>query len=1157
VTVPRLVLSSAVYHWRTNLAIVLGVAVAVSVLSGALLVGDSVRGSLRELALGRLGRTESVVASAGFFREDLSNDIATHAAPGGSAPESSPATAPLLVANGFVTHEASGRRAAGVNVYGVDDRFWTFHGHDPAEGVHLSPALARELGAAADEVILLRLRRPSEIPLESLFGRKEDIGRTIRLTLGGVLPRERLGEFALRPQQSEVRAIVAPLGRIQRDLDVEGMVNTVLIGGTPDGGDVSAAVRLALRLEDLGVRVETIGDPPMLVVESATGILNDALERASRLAGQKLGLTPLPIFTYLANTIRKDDRAIPYSLVAAVDLETVRALNPAVDAFYPPPLPASAPSGPIVVNEWAARELGAVNGDTLRIDYFVWDAASGLRTEQAAFTLEGIVPIAGFAADRRLAPDYPGVTGAESLADWDPPFPIDLSRVRRQDERYWDLHRTTPKAFIEYRRGRELWSTRYGGSTSIRFAIAPSTSSGQAPGSGQAPSTGSGQAPSTGSGPGREAHALLEDLRRELMSTLSPQAMGVTVYPARRLALEASTGATDFGEYFTYFSFFLVVSALLLAVLFFRLGVEQRLKQIGVLRATGFTTASVRGMLLAEAVALAAAGSAIGMAGAIAYGGAIMYGLRTWWIGAVGTTLLELHVSPLSLAAGAFGGIVASALCVVVSLRAVSRLSPRTLLTAHAIDAGSSIDPRRARRRRRASLMLAAAGVLLVAAGFFDRRAQAGAFFGAGAAWLVAWMFALSAWLRMREVRLLAGRGLWPIARLGFRSAAFRPARSVLSATLIAAAAFIIVSVDAFRREGGEIAGDPQSGTGGFVLIGRSELPLVHDPNDPRGREALAVDPAALAPVRFSRFRLRAGEDASCLNLYRPTNPTIVAAEREFIDSGRFTFASSLAETPEERANPWLLLRRQLPDGAVPVVADATSLQYVLHAAVGDVFTMDAGGPEPLRLRFVGALSDSVLQGELVMGEEHFLRLFPNIEGYRLFLIDAAGVADLAGASSLAAELERALAPFGFDAVTAAERLASFHRVENTYLSTFQALGGLGLLLGTIGLATVLFRNVLERRRELALLRAVGYDARRVAVIIMAEAVLLLAAGLAAGAICAALAIAPAWLGRGGALPGIGLAVLLAGVLVAGLVSSWIATRAALRGNVLAALRAE
>jgi hypothetical protein len=239
------------------------------------------------------------------------------------------------------------------------------------------------------------------------------------------------------------------------------------------------------------------------------------------------------------------------------------------------------------------------------------------------------------------------------------------------------------------------------------------------------------------------------------------------------------------------------------------------------------------------------------------------------------------------------------------------------------------------------------------------------------------------------------------------------------------------------------------------------------------------------------------------------------------------------------------------------VVADATSLQYVLHASVGDTFALDVGAERPLVLRFVAALRDSVLQGELIMGERNFVQHFPEQQGYRYFLIDKPGIRSIAEADAFAGVVERELQPFGTDAVPTTARLEEFHRVENTYLSTFQALGGLGLLLGTVGLATVMFRNVLERRRELALLRAVGYDVRSVSTMILAEAALLLGAGLGAGAGCAAIAIAPAWLGRGGTVPGMGLGLLLAAVIVAGLLSSVVATRAALKGPVLEALRAE
>jgi ABC-type lipoprotein release transport system permease subunit len=1101
-----LAVRSAFYYWRTNLAIVRGVTAAVSVLGGALVVGDSVRGSLRDIALGRLGRTETVIASVGFFRDALAGDLA-------KAPDLTGA-APLIVANGFVTNEASGRRAGTVLVYGVDERFWQFHGLPPADGVWISPALAAEIGAKEGDVLLTRLQRPSEIPIESLFGRKDEVGRTVRLTMTGVLPPERLGEFALQPQQTAVRAVFAPLARIQRDLAVQNQINTVLLAGTAPVD----RIRQTLTLEDLGVRVAAPAQSSDVIVESASGIVNDALERAARNAASKLGLDPIPVFTYLANSIRKADRVVPYSLITATDLRA-GALAKA----------GSSNADTIVLNDWTARELGAKPGDRIDIDYYLWDPAQGLLTRTASFTVSNVIPIAGFAADRRLAPEYPGISGASGLAEWDPPFPIDLSRVRPQDEKYWDAYRTTSKAFIPYERGRELWQSRYGALTSLRFRRAAEVA----------------------------PQKTVTDLNSAILAELSPAAMGVSIYPARQLALESATGATDFGEYFTYFSFFLVVSAVMLVVLFFKLGVEQRLKQIGVMRAAGFTTGVIRKLLTFEGFLLAVDGAILGIAGAIAYAHVIVYGLKTWWVGAVGTQLLNVHVSPVSLIAGAAGGVVAAVVCIAVSLRTVRRMSPRTLLTAQALDAAAAFDDRRARRAKRVAAAVALFGVMLLGVGFGSRVAQAGAFFGAGAALLVACLMFLSGWLRERDARLISGRGPWAVARLGFRSAAFRPGRSVLSAALIASAAFIIVSVDAFRRGGGELTDDPKTGTGGFALLARSELPIVPNMNGEAGREALLMQAPGMQGVTFTRFRVRQGQDASCLNLYRPTNPTIVAPEPGFIEANRFVFSSSSAATSAEHANPWLLLRKTFDDGSVPVVADATSLQYVLHAGVGDTFSMDIGAAAPLVLRFVGALRDSVLQGELVMAEEQFVRLFPGQQGYRMFLIDKPGIRTIAAANDLAGVVEKELQPFGVDAVTTVERLEEFHRVENTYLSTFQALGGLGLLLGTIGLAAVMFRNVLERRRELALLRAVGFDARNVSRMILAESAFLLGAGLVAGALCAVIAIAPAWLGRGGTMPGSGLLFLFAAVIVSGVLSSLVATRAALGGRMLDALRSE
>ncbi len=1104
-----LIWRSARHHWRTNLAVVLGVAAAVSVLSGALLVGDSVRGSLRDIAVGRLGRTDHVISSSGFFRDALARDI-HDASPGVS-------TTPLIVATGFVTHEASSRRAAGVVVYGVDQRFWTFHGLPDRPGVLLSPPLASELGAAVGDTLLLRVQKPSAIPVESLFGRKDEVARTVRLTATAILPSEQLGEFSIRPQQSEIRALFVPLPRIQRDLGIADRVNTVLASGAA-AESLAATIRQVVTLEDLSATVAAT-DPPAIVVESSAGIVSDSLFTAATDAGSALGVEPIPVFTYLANTIRKGDRQIPYSLVTATNLEQAVLGSPSS-------IGRNQPADAIVLNDWAARELQAVPGDEVTLDYFLWDAVPGLTTHSAAFRVAAIVPIAGFAADRRLAPQYPGITAANSLADWDPPFPVDLSRVRPQDEAYWKAYRTIPKAFINYERGREMWKTRYGAATSVRFAVPE----------------------------GADAGAVANRLREAMRPLLQPQASGLTIAAARRDALAASEGATDFGAYFTYFSFFIVASALLLALLFFRLGIEQRLRQIGIMRASGFTIAQIRTLLVAEVLVLAAVGSALGTVDAIAYGQLMVYGLRTWWVGAVGTTRLTLHPSAVSLAIGASAGLVTAIVCVTVSLRAVARLSPRALLHAQAIDSERSIAAP-TRRLTIVKWICAAAAAVMLVAGFTGVGSRTGLFFGAAAALLAAAMCQLSSSLRARDSMAITTGARWPLWRLGFRSAASRPSRSVLSAALIAAAAFIIVSVDAFRR-GSEFSDDQHSGTGGFALLAESEVPLLASPNDASGRETLVLNAPDFSRIRFTRFRLRPGQDASCLNLYRPTTPTIVAPESGFIEGGRFSFAASMATTDAERANPWLLLRRQ-GTGAVPVIADATSLEYVLHASVGDTFSMDVGSDKPIVLQFVGVLSDSILQGELVMSEENFTRLFPAVQGYRFFLIDDPAVHEQQTADRLAGTLERELAPFGFDAVSTAERLAAFHRVENTYLSTFQMLGGLGLLLGTIGLSAIMFRNVLERRRELALLRAVGFTTGHLSTVIVAEAALVIGVGLLTGAGCAVLAVAPAWLSRGGTRPGIGLLMLLVAVAIAGVVSSLIATRAALRGGLLDALAAE
>src|SRR5450759_4121459 len=501
------------WYWRTNLAVLLGVATATGVLGGAALVGESVRASLRALVLERLGNADYVVTRGGFFREAL-------------AAEMQPA-APLIALDGVVTHEPSGKRAQGVQVYGVDERFWKFQGLPGAaprgREIQLTAALAGELGAASGDAILLRIPKFSAIPLETLQGRKEDIGKTLRRGMSGLVQRA----FSLRAQQGDVRAVYVSLAHLQREVNQPRRVNTIIAthGKLP-----------AITLADMGIRLREIVAPPgddapvglrslgerrvqgdprgpggpphnqALSLETDSAGISDALAEAAARTAQALGLRKQPVLSYLANSMRIGARQVPYSVVTALDA-------------------APAPTGEdgIVLNQWAAADLHASVGDWLELDYFVWKPDGQLHTETSKFQVERVVPVD--AGDRDLTPDYPGITASRSLRDWDPPFPLDLTRIRPRDEEYWNRYRTTPKAFVRLARGRALWGTRFGSLTSVR--VRNSSSREECPPERGRPR---GRPSLEGCSTGGYAEAL--------RAALDPASMGMTVIPVKAQSLE-------------------------------------------------------------------------------------------------------------------------------------------------------------------------------------------------------------------------------------------------------------------------------------------------------------------------------------------------------------------------------------------------------------------------------------------------------------------------------------------------------------------------------------------------------------------------------------------------------------------------------------------
>ena len=548
----------------------------------------------------------------------------------------------------------------------------------------------------------------------------------------------------------------------------------------------------------------------------------------------------------------------------------------------------------------------------------------------------------------------------------------------------------------------------------------------------------------------------------------------------------------------------------------------------------------------------------MGLAGGVGYAWLMLAGLRSWWLGAVVTPFLRLDVTPASLAIGYASGVLVSLLTIFFSIRQMRGVSVRRLVSGQATEA---IDP----HRRGGRLAGRIAGLMLVvavgAAGWGTQLGgmpQAGAFFGCGASVLTAAL--LLVWLRLRSGGMTDSPQAFSLARLAARNAGRNPSRSTLTIGLVASAAFLIVAISAFRIDPSE------EGAGGFDLVAESDQPIYHDLGTKAGRDARGItgeDAQRLAQSTVISLRVKDGDDASCLNLYDPRQPRVLGvtpAMAEYVDASEgpsFAFAASAAETDEEKANPWRLLEKEAEptDTAVPVVLDKNTAMYSLHKykGVGETIVVPDDRLGEIQFRIVGLLSDSILQGNLLISESRFRQLYPDVSGYRYFLIKSAAK-ETQAVSSL---LENELGDEGLDATLTSERLTSLLAVQNTYLSTFQSLGTLGLLLGTLGLATVQLRNVVERRGELALMRAAGFRRRKLVQMVMLENALLLLAGLAVGVVAALLAVLPHWLVGGAKAPLGSLAAVLAVVLLVGLVSGMVAVRRELSAPLLSALRGD
>ena len=1084
--------NSLKHFWQIHLTVTLCTAVATGVLAGALIVGDSVRGSLRSITTERLGTIQHALLADHFFQPDLldrQNAV------------------PAILLNGTVVAPQTQTRASKVNILGVTDSFFTFWEEDAAPNLNKTPnqpfnaivineALQSELNVQVGDTLLVNIPQVADIHPEFILGARDasEAIQSLRLIVSDIVRTKNAGRFSLRAHQSLPFNAFIALPVLQKVLGQADKVNALFTTDT----DPISPNQLALTLEALDLSIQV--HESHFDLQSQQYLLKPILSERALAVATENSIPTLPTLTYLANTISANDKTVPYSTIVAL---------PTREGKFPILLA----ENEIVLNTWTADDLGVKVGDEIAITYYSVGADEEYITETASFLLKGIFPIEGIAADRGIIPEFPGIHDTADMSEWESPFPIDYTLIRSQDETYWDEYGPTPKAFLPLETGKRLWKNRFGDLTTIRMSTAQDS----------------------------DVQATRTLFETEFLKKIQPERVGFQFLALQADGLQAATGATDFGMLFGSLSGFIIIAVALLVAMLFRIGVEQRSREIGILQAVGYPLVKIRRRFLYEGGTIAGIGSLLGCLLAIGYAQLMIFGLQTWWLPAIGTPFMELHVNPWSLVSGVLIALAVVMISIRLTVHRLGQTSTTALLAGETDFTETTLKRQTGKTQSPSGMAIAkmigigVATVIILFFLFFDKW-----FSDTFGIWIedpmidflgltmgiigVGWT-AFDRWLKSQKVSRRLNR-----TRFALKNAARQPGRSTTCIQTVSLACCIIVAVGVNRHDA-----PPETE---YAFVAESALPLHHSLNTPEGRFELGFSEEAselLGASEVFPFRVLPGEDVSCLNLYQPQKPQILGASD--------TMLTEL---------PWSRLRLVQPEeGKAPAIGDDKSLRWILHHNPDDDFLIQDEFGKPLRLE-LETVENSLFQSQLIISESNFTKSFPSQSGYQFFLIKTPH----ALREETAQILEKTLGDYGFDLTSASARLASYRSVENTYISTFQSLGGLGVLLGTFGLALVLFRNIIERRGELAILRAFGFRRQLLSRMLFLESCFLLTVGMLIGIVAGLVAILASQ-GHLPSFPWFSLTITLLLIFGFGIIANAVAVAVALRSPLLATLKSE
>ena len=725
------------YYRRFYRLVVVAVILMMAVLTGSLLLGDSVRGTLVRRVAERLGKTETIVTSGMGFMSDKLMQL----------PLLKEAQACLLM-DGYVS---VGDKLLPVYVWGTD-------ADSLASGEVLvnEPLLAKlssvggqSLGSRLSTLII-HLPSHNLVPSGTLFVTKS-YATQMRVQVVGVKGVEEGGNLLLRNEQTLPLNVFVDRKDLAAKMELEGRINLVL------SNDIITEEQLAacwtpelsgIHLTDTSLTSDAIFIPRDIVDKIPSHLY----------------------FSYLVNEISPVEAPTPDSQRSTLSYSFVTA----VSDWQGEPLDGQ----DMILSDYAAKRLHLSEGDSVAMNYYVAKDLKNLETRGQTFRVKRIVPLSDFMGDSLLIADFPGLSHVEKCSDWDSDLPIQMERVTKEDEDFWNAYRQTPKAIVSYEAVCDDWSNVFCSATALRFSA--------------------------------------------FNTQLSAGDAGVQLVHPRAQGLQGATGGVDFASLFLSLGFFIILAAILLMknplVEMFTL----RQSEIQLYRQLGFKDSDIRKGLFREAFRVILFASPWGVVAGLLYSCLTLWLLGNVWSGATHTEGFALHIQPLTLLIGWAVGLLICAFVLWSVVRNI--LKPLTANPSAFSSYHSSLTSN-------LSYLVLLLTIALIAVNFIFLHSMV-LFIVCGLLWILTWgMFLRLYIVRHRSEEMSRTQLMWQSLRASLR-------QHLLAYWALSLGIFTVFAVGLNRPDFSQAA----EAAGDYQYYVDSRVPIQYDLNNPDVRQKLSLD---------------------------------------------------------------------------------------------------------------------------------------------------------------------------------------------------------------------------------------------------------------------------------------------------------------------------